>query len=90
MNRFLVIHDNKIVAERYAVSIVEGEIQDDGTYGKFGQVLIDGVWVDDPTEIAENAKQARIIELKEIIVNKKLLDMDCTLEQIELKTLLGL
>ena len=32
----------------------------------------------------------RIIELKELISNKKLLDMDSTTEQVELKELLGL
>ena len=35
-------------------------------------------------------KRLRISDLKEIISNKKLLDMDCTVEQIELKALLEL
>ena len=39
---------------------------------------------------AVKAKLTRITELKELISNKKLLDMDVTAEQAELKDLLGL
>lgn len=38
----------------------------------------------------EEQNQLRIAQLKEIISNKKLLDMDFTAEQNELKELLGL
>lgn len=41
-------------------------------------------------EIAEQQKQSRISELKALITNKKLLDMDCTAERNELRGLLGL
>ena len=37
----------------------------------------------------EEINQQRIEELKTIISDKKILDMDCTTEQAELKTLLG-
>ena len=90
MNRYVVVENNKIISERYFDKIVEGEIIDDGSYGTVGQVLINGLWVDDPVEIASNIKSARIQELKMAITNKKLLDMDCVAEQTELKTLLGL
>ena len=90
MKRYVVVENNKIISERYFDKIVEGEILDDGTYGTVGQVLINGSWVDDPVEVANNAKSARIQELKIEITNKKLLDMDCVAEQTELKTLLGL
>lgn len=38
----------------------------------------------------ENEKQSRITELKEMITNKKLLDIECLDEKNELKILLGL
>ncbi len=38
----------------------------------------------------DKVKQERISYLKETIGNKKLLDMDCTIEQTELRDLLGL
>jgi hypothetical protein len=90
MLRFITIKNNKIISDRFATSIVDGEVLDDGTYGEVGQVLINGAWVDDPVEVERQLKQQRILELKELITDKKLLDMDCTLEQLELKTLLGL
>lgn len=90
MNRYLTIVNNKIVSDRYFAEIVDGEIEDDGTYGEVGMILIDGVWQKDPEEIAEEQKQQHIAELKLTITNKKLLDMDCTAEQTELKELLGL
>lgn len=90
MKRFITILNNKIIAERWYSEMVEGEIEDDGTYGKVGDVLIDGIWQRDPNEIAEQQNQLRIAQLKEIISNKKLLNMDCTAEQNELRGLLGL
>jgi len=90
MSRFLTIKNGKITRERTFTEIVDGEILDDGTYGTVGQVLINDSWVDDPVEIANNIRSARIQELKMEITNKKLLDMDCVAEQNELRTLLGL
>lgn len=92
MKRFLKILNNKIIEDRYdsMETIQNGEIEDDGTYGKPGETLINGVWQKDPIEIEEEYKQLRIKGLKEIITNKKLLDMDCTAEQSELRGLLGL
>lgn len=90
MKRFLIIENNKIIGDRWYDEIVDGEIEDDGTYGEVGMILLDGVWQKDPQEIAEQIKQNRIAELKIEITNKKLLDMDCTAEQTELKGLLGL
>ena len=90
MKRFVVIKSNKIVSSRFATSIVEGEIQDDGTYGSVGQVLINGSWVDDPVEIVERDKQNRIAELKALIDNKNYLGDSVTVERAELRTLLGL
>ena len=92
MERFLVVENNKIIAERFAKCIVEGEIYTNITHenAQVGDILLGGVWKKDPQEIAEQAKQARISVLKMEIGNKKLLDMDCTAEQTELKALLGL
>ena len=91
MNIYKVV-DNKLDEKKqlnkgYELQVNEFEGVVDGTVG---QVLINGSWVDDPVEVANNAKSARIQELKMAITNKKLLDMDCVAEQTELKTLLGL
>jgi hypothetical protein len=92
MKRFLIIQDNRLIADRYAQEIVEGEIEATEEFEnvEVGMILLDGAWQRDPQEIAEQAKQQRILELKDIITNKKLLDMDCTVEQAELRELLGL
>lgn len=91
MNRFVVIKNSKIVAERYGDVIAEGEIPDDGTYGEFGQVKsLDGSWIRDPEEVAFFEKQTRINELKEAITLKNLLGDDSTLEKAQLRTLLGM
>lgn len=92
MSRFLTLKNNEIIGERYDSRniIQEGEIEDDGSFGKFGETLINGVWQIDPQKIVEQTKQLRISELKEIITNKKYIDMNCLTEQLELKELLGL
>lgn len=90
MKRFLTIQNNKIICDRWYNEIAVGEIEDDGTYGEVGMILLDGVWQVDPQEILESQKQSRISELKTLIGNLKLLDMDCATEQVELKQLLGL
>jgi len=90
MKRYLTIQDNKIVSDRFYNEIVDGEIEDDGTYGEVGMILLDGVWQKDPQEIAEQAKQQRISELKQIIDNKNYLGDDVTEERAELRTLLGM
>lgn len=90
MKRFLTIQNNKIICDRWYNEIAVGEIEDDGTYGEVGMILLDGVWQVDPQEILESQKQSRISELKTLIGNLKLLDMDCATEQAELKQLLGL
>lgn len=93
MKRFLIIQNNKIIADRYDSReiIQDGEVEDDGTYGKQGEVLIDGVWKRDPKEIAEQIKQNRIAELKEIIDTKgRYLGDDVSDERAELRELLGL
>lgn len=41
-------------------------------------------------QVLAEEKRSRIEELKDIISNKKILDMDCSLEQVELKALLEL
>lgn len=90
MKRFLIIVNNKIISDRSALEIVDGEIEDNGTYGEVGMILLDGVWQKDPQEIAEQIKQNRISELKEIITNKNYLGDDVTVERTELRALLGL
>lgn len=89
MKRFLTIQNNKIISDRYYDEIVDGEIEDDGTYGEVGMILLDGTWQKDQEEIAEQIKQNRIKELEISIARLKLLDMDCANEQAELKQLLG-
>ena len=92
MKRFLTIQNNQLVSERYAKEIVDGEIEATEEFENVnvGMILIDGVWQRNPIEIAEQQKQEQILELKETISNKKLLDMNCAAEQTELKQLLGL
>lgn len=81
------INEIKNVNEDYV--LLEGDFVGE-INGTVGDILINGVWQKDPNVIAEQQKQERITELKQTITNKKLLDMDCTAEQAELKTLLGL
>jgi hypothetical protein len=92
MNRFLTIQNNRLVAERHALEIVEGEIEATEEFdgAEVGMILLDGVWQKDPQEIAEQIKQNRIIELKQIIENKNYLGDDVTAERAELRELLGL
>jgi hypothetical protein len=92
MKRFLTIQNNRLIAERYALEIVEGEIESTEEFNgvEVGMILLDGVWQKDPQEIAEQAKQQRIAELKEIITNKNYLGDDVTEERAELRVLLGM
>ena len=93
MNRYLTIINNRIISERYALEIVEGEIPADESHenAQVGMILLNGVWQVDPQEIAEQAKQQRIAELKAIIDNKNYyLGDDVTAERAELRELLGL
>lgn len=90
MKRFVTINNNKIVSDRFYNEIADGEIEDDGTYGEVGMILLNGVWRKDPKEIEEQQKQIRIFELEEKIRKLKNIDMDCSIEQLELKTLYGL
>lgn len=87
--RFMLLRDNKVRSVRFGKIIVKGEIQSD--LGELGQLLReDGTFIDDIKDLEEQTKSNRISELKELISNKKLLDMDCIVEQTELKELLGL
>jgi hypothetical protein len=92
MKRFLIIQGNRLIADRHALVIVDGEIEATSEFDgvEVGMILLDGVWQKDPQEIAEQAKQARIAELKELITNKLLLGDDVTTERAELRELLGL
>lgn len=92
MKRFLIIQNNRLIAERYALEIVEGEIEATEEFEgvEVGMILLNGVWQKDPQEIAEQIKQNRIAELKEIITNKNYLGDDVSDERAELRELLGL
>jgi hypothetical protein len=92
MKKFLTIQNNRLIAERYAQEIVEGEIEATEEFEgvEVGMILLDGAWQKDPQEIAEQIKQNRIAELKEIISNKNYLGDDVTLERAELRELLGM
>lgn len=92
MKRFLTIQNNRLIAERYALEIVEGEIETTEEFKgvEVGMILLGGTWQKDPQEIAEQAKQQRITELKEIITNKNYLGDDVTEERAELRVLLGM
>jgi len=92
MKRYLTIQNYRLISERFANEIVDGEIESTEEFGnvKVGMILLDGVWQKDPQEIAEQIKQSRISELKEIITNKNYLGDDVTVERTELRALLGL
>ena len=92
MKTFLTIINGKITYSRQDTRDIklEHEVEDDGTYGNVGDILIDGVWKPDPLSVAEQAKQQRITELKTLIDNKRYLGDDVTAEQTELRELLGL
>ena len=58
-DRFLRIKNNMIIQERFDSlnRMVDGEIVDDGTFGKVGQVFKNGTWQDeneimDPDEVS--------------------------------------
>lgn len=65
-------------------------------YVEYDKQLEDGTpyseltYIQTEVDITNKLKEQRISELKEIITNKKYVDMDCTAEQVELKGLLGL
>ena len=92
MKRFLTIQNNRLISDRYALEIVDGEIESTEEFDnvKVGMILLDGIWQVDPQEIAEQIKQNRIAELKELITNKNYLGDDVTAERTELRALLGL
>lgn len=90
MKRFLTIKDNRIISDRLYNEITDGEIEDDGTYGEVGMVLLDGVWQKDPQEIAEQIKQSRIKELEVLIDQKIRLGDDVEMLRNEYRALLGL
>ena len=89
MKRFLTIENNKIIGERYDSRelIQNGEIEDDGTYGNVGDILLDGIWQKDLQEIAEQAKQSRIAELTTLIEKKRIRGYDVSAEIAELEEL---
>lgn len=88
--RYITINgNNKVVSIRQGKKIVEGEIQ--SKYGLIGQIMLeDGKFMYDEEEIELTNKLKRISELRQLISDKKLLDEPCTVEQAELKTLLGI
>jgi len=88
--KYITVLDNKVISTRTDSlnRILAGEVVDNGTYGNIGDVLINEVWQKDPSEIAEQEKQQRILQLKENITNKNYLSEVVTNEQAELKTLL--
>lgn len=92
MKRFLTIQNNHLISERFAIEIVNGEIESTTDFDnvEVGMILLDGVWQRDPQEIAEQQKQQRIAELKELINNKNYLGDDVSVERAELRQLLGL
>lgn len=49
MKRFIVISNDMIVSERFDSldRIVGGEIEANETHGKVGQVLVNGVWINE-------------------------------------------
>lgn len=91
MNRFLTIVNNKLIADRFAYEIVDGEIEETEEYKdiKVGMICIDNIWQFDPKEIEEKNKQERIYELERIIDIKIRLGDDVTLERNEYRELLG-
>lgn len=87
--RFVTMKNNKITSVRFGTKAVGGEVQKD--QGDLGQLLqSEGTFIDDPRDLEIETERNRIIELKKAITDKKLLDIDCTQEQNELKILLGL
>lgn len=92
MRRYLNVKNDRLISERFGTMAVEGEFEATGEFEnvRVGMVKINGLWQEDPQQIIKLQTQQRIAELKELITNKKLLDMDCIVEQNELKELLGL
>ena len=89
MKRYLTIQDNRMIGERFAQEIVNGEIEATPEFKdvKVGMVLFDGVWQKDPQELAEQQKQQRISELGILIEKKKLRGYDYSVELQELEAL---
>lgn len=70
--------------------IIDGVQYDEYQVDTGNQIATIREYIPTQEDIENSNKQNRISELKETILNKKLLDMDCTSEQAELKELLGL
>jgi len=87
--------DNKVVATRTGKSIVNGEIFTSDSTVQCGMIYNeDGTFTEDTIAIEsqklEQSNQFRIVELRQSISDKKLLDIDCKEEQSELAELLGI
>lgn len=74
----ITIKNNKILEKKDVANhyiLCEYDFLDDGTYGKVGQVLIDGVWQKDPIEQAqEELENAKANYMKSITEAEKLGD----------------
>ena len=72
------------------IVIIDGEQWDEYEIKTEKQTAVVRERIPTEEEIAEQAKQARITELKQIIDNKNYLGDDVTTERAELRELLGL
>ena len=89
MKRFLTIENNKLISERFAQEIVDGEIEETSEFDgvEVGMIFLDGVWQYDPVEIAEQQNQQRISELEQAIDRGLKVGYDISEFQAELKSL---
>lgn len=70
--------------------VIDGKNYDEYTVNTGTQTATIQEYIPTEQEILEKNNEQRASELRKIISDKKLLDMDCTIEQNELKGLLGL
>lgn len=70
--------------------IIDGKQYDEYEVNTGQQVAVIREYIPTEEELAEQQKQQRITELKELITNKNYLGDDVTVERAELRELLGL
>lgn len=69
MKRFIRIENDMIVGERYDSlnRIVDGEIEANETHGQVGQVLVNGIWVNETDYVEADEINLLLLQAEGVI-----------------------
>lgn len=69
MKRFIIIENNRIVAERFCSRdvIAEKEIEADETHGRVNQVYLNGLWVDEIEMLSSDEINIALLESEGVL-----------------------